>query len=84
MAEWDRLVLCCSNNLPVKVFEKPIEVDLLAPSQRYSTIKEEEACQLWPENKWLLEKVKEGVVVVPNRKLWDLKRVYKKYCRVCY
>jgi hypothetical protein len=24
MAEWDRLVLCCSNNLPVTVSEKPI------------------------------------------------------------
>jgi hypothetical protein len=44
-------------------------VGLLAPSQRYSTIEEEEACWLWPENKWLLEKVKEGVVVVPKRKL---------------
>jgi hypothetical protein len=42
----------------------------LDPSQRYSTIKEEEACWLWPEKKWLLEKVKEGVVVVPKRKLW--------------
>ncbi len=45
-------------------------VGLLAPSQRYSTIKKEEASWLWPEKKWLLEKVKEGVVLVPKRKLW--------------
>jgi hypothetical protein len=45
-------------------------VGLLAPSQRYRAIEKEEACQLWPEKKWLLEKVKEGVVVVPKRKLW--------------
>ncbi len=45
-------------------------VGFLAPSQRYSTIEEEEVCWLWPEKKWLLEKVKEGVVVVPKRKLW--------------
>jgi hypothetical protein len=25
MTEWDRLVLCCSNNLPVRVYEKPID-----------------------------------------------------------
>jgi hypothetical protein len=25
MAEWDRLVLCCSNDLPVTVYEKPID-----------------------------------------------------------
>jgi hypothetical protein len=25
MAEWDRLVLCCSNNLPVTVYEKLID-----------------------------------------------------------
>jgi hypothetical protein len=25
MTEWDRLVLCCSNNLPVIVYEKPID-----------------------------------------------------------
>jgi hypothetical protein len=25
MAEWDRLVLCCSNNLVVRVYEKPID-----------------------------------------------------------
>ncbi len=52
-------------------------VSLLTPSQRYSMIEEEEACQLWPEKKWLLEMVIEGVVVVSKRKLWDLKRVYK-------
>jgi hypothetical protein len=45
-------------------------VGLSAPSQRYSTIKEEEACQLWPEKKWLLENEKEDVVVVPKRKVW--------------
>jgi hypothetical protein len=28
------------------------------PNQRYSTIGGEEACRLWPEKKWLLEKVK--------------------------
>ncbi len=38
----------------------------------------EEACRLWAERKkqWLLGKVKVGVVVLPKRKLWDLKRVY--------
>jgi hypothetical protein len=25
MTEWDRLVLCCSNNLPLTVSEKPID-----------------------------------------------------------
>jgi hypothetical protein len=25
MAEWDRLVLCCCNNLPVTVYKKPID-----------------------------------------------------------
>jgi hypothetical protein len=25
MAEWDRLVLCCSNDLPVTEYEKPID-----------------------------------------------------------
>ncbi len=50
-------------------FSRPA-VGLLAPSQRYSMIKEEEVCRLWPEKKWLLEKVKEDVVVVPKWKLW--------------
>ncbi len=45
-------------------------IGLLAPSQRYSTIEGEEACQLWPEKKWLLEKKLEGVVVVPKWLLW--------------
>ncbi len=31
-------------------------VGLLAPSQGYSTLEEEEACQLWPEKKRLLSK----------------------------
>ncbi len=35
---------------------------LLAPSQRYSTIEEEEVCQLRPEKKWLLEEKKDGVM----------------------
>ncbi len=48
----------------------PSVISLLDPSQRYSTIEEEEACRLWPEKKWLLEKVKEDVVVVPKWKLW--------------
>ncbi len=60
-------------------------VGLLASSQRYSMIKEEEACWLWPEKKLLLEKVKEGVVVVPKRKLWDLKMDLKmKDHEACY
>ncbi len=46
------------------------DAGLLAPSQRYSTIEEGEVCGLWPEKKWLSEKVKEGAVVVPKRKLW--------------
>jgi hypothetical protein len=25
MAEWDRLVLCCGNNLPITVYEKLID-----------------------------------------------------------
>ncbi len=29
-------------------------VSFLAPSQRYSMVEEEEACQLWPEKNWLL------------------------------
>jgi hypothetical protein len=44
-------------------------IGLLAPSQRYSTIKEEEACRLLPEKKRLLGKVKVGVVVLLKRKL---------------
>ena len=55
---WLRPHLCCP------------AIGLLAPSQRYSTIEEEEACRLWPEKKWLVEKVKDCVVVVPKRKLW--------------
>ena len=50
-------------------------VGLLVRSQWYSTIEGEEACQLWPEKKWSLEKVLEGVVVVPKRKLWDLEMI---------
>ncbi len=38
-------------------------------------IEEEEVCQLWPEKKCLLEKVIEGAVVVPKRKLWDLEMI---------
>jgi hypothetical protein len=50
-------------------------VGLLAQSQRYSTIEGEEVCQLWPKKKWLLEKVKDCVVVVQKRKLWDLEMI---------
>jgi hypothetical protein len=72
----------------------PSAVGLLAPSQRYSTIKEEEACRLWPEKKEAvtIREVKVGVVVLPKRKLWDLKKVYKwsiaecaiRYCSVLW
>ncbi len=44
-----------------QVLSRPFAVGaigLLAPSQRYSTIEGEEVCWLWPEKKWLLEKVK--------------------------
>ncbi len=56
---------------------KASAIGLLAPSQRCSVIKEEEACRLWPEKKELLGKVKVGVVVLSKRILWELKRVYK-------
>ncbi len=56
-------------------------VGLLAPSQRYSRIEGEEACRLWPEKKWLLEKVKYCVVVVPKMEIMSLgfylKVIYK-------
>jgi hypothetical protein len=55
-------------------------VGRLVPSQRYSTIKEEEACQLWPEKKWLVEKIKEGVVVVPKNKIMSLGFYLKVIC----
>ncbi len=34
---------------------RPSAISLLAPSQGYSTLEEEEACWLWPEKKWLEE-----------------------------
>ncbi len=63
-------ILCADVLSWVQTSRTPkIVVGLLAPSQRYSTIEEEEACRLWPEKKWLLEEVKKGIVVVPKRKL---------------
>ncbi len=54
-----------------------VALSLSAPSQGYSTVEEEEACRLWPEKKWLLEMVKEDVVVVPKWKLWAEDSIWK-------
>jgi hypothetical protein len=73
MRQSDQLVGDMDKQLELQMLsEHKTAVGLLARSQRYSTIEEEEACRLWPEKKWLVQKVKDCVAVVPKKEIMSL------------